>query len=99
MRRSWEPGIRYPRKRPESNHLLTVRGATLQIFATWPVVNTFFMSRTPLAIVWCETSEVSSPLRFDPCPGGDPPEPTTTALPGWGGRAAAGGRREDTPTP
>ncbi len=26
---------------PESNHLLTVRGATLQIFATCPVVNTF----------------------------------------------------------
>src|SRR5688572_30735034 len=48
MRRSWEPGIRYPRKRPESNHLLTVRGATLQIFATWPVVKTFFMfSYTP----------------------------------------------------
>ena len=65
--------MRYPRKRPESNHLLTVRGATLQIFATWPVVNTFFMSRTPLAIVWCETSEVRSPLRFDPCRRGDPP--------------------------
>src|SRR5512135_478681 len=43
IRRSCEPGIRYPRKRPESNHLLTVRGATLQIFATWPVVNTFFI--------------------------------------------------------
>jgi len=27
--------------RPESNHLLTVLGATLQIFATCPVVNTF----------------------------------------------------------
>src|SRR3954464_9111185 len=50
IRRSCEPGMRYPRKRPESNHLLTVRGATLQIFATWPVVNTFFISRTPLAL-------------------------------------------------
>src|SRR3954452_19966966 len=81
IRRSCEPGMRYPRKRPESNHLLTVRGATLQIFATWPVVNTFFMSRTPLAIVWCETSEVSSPLRFDPCPRGDLPDPTAPTLP------------------
>lgn len=34
--------MRYPRSLPESNHLLTVRGATLQIFATWPVVNTGF---------------------------------------------------------
>src|SRR5688572_14862389 len=33
--------MRYPRKRPESNHLLTVRGATLQILATCPVVKTF----------------------------------------------------------
>src|SRR4029079_3134176 len=41
MRRSCEPGMRYPRKRPESNHLLTVRGATLQILATCPVVKTF----------------------------------------------------------
>src|SRR3954449_9423791 len=48
IRRSCEPGILYPRKRPESNHLLTVRGATLQIFATWPVVKTFFMAGTPV---------------------------------------------------
>ena len=41
MRRSCDPGMRYPLSLPESNHLLTVRGATLQIFATWPVVNTF----------------------------------------------------------
>src|SRR5262249_3152899 len=45
IRRSWLPGIRYPRSRPLSNHLDTVRGATLQIFATWPVVNTFFIGR------------------------------------------------------
>src|SRR5438874_6151333 len=44
IRRSWEPGMRYPRRRPESNHLLTVRGATLQILATCPVVKTFFIS-------------------------------------------------------
>src|ERR1700759_347285 len=48
MRRSCEPGMRYPRSRPESNHLLTVRGATLQIFATCPVVNTFFIAATPI---------------------------------------------------
>ena len=41
LRRSWDPGIRYPFRRPESNHLLTVRGATLQILATCPVVKTF----------------------------------------------------------
>src|SRR6266581_222342 len=40
MRRSLLPGMRYPRKAPESNHLLTVRGATLQILATSPVVRT-----------------------------------------------------------
>jgi hypothetical protein len=34
MRRSWLPGMRYPLSRPLSNHLLTVRGATLQILAT-----------------------------------------------------------------
>src|SRR5438105_15582423 len=42
MRRSLEPGMRYPRRAPESNHLLTVRGATLQILATSPVVRTSF---------------------------------------------------------
>src|SRR5438128_387477 len=41
IRRSCEPGMRYPFRRPESNHLLTVRGATLQILATCPVVKTF----------------------------------------------------------
>src|SRR5438552_10838321 len=40
MRRSLEPGMRYPCSAPESNHLLTVRGATLQILATSPVVKT-----------------------------------------------------------
>jgi len=40
-RRSWLPGIRYPFSRPESNHLETVLGATLQILAIWPVVKTF----------------------------------------------------------
>jgi len=34
------------RSRPESNHLLTVRGATLQILATWPVVKDFFYGRS-----------------------------------------------------
>ena len=42
--RSCEPGMRYPRKRPESNHLLTVRGATLQILATCPVVKIVFIA-------------------------------------------------------
>src|SRR3954468_19434450 len=42
MRRSLLPGIRYPWRAPESNHLLTVRGATLQILATSPVVRTSF---------------------------------------------------------
>src|SRR5215831_1516566 len=42
IRRSFEPGIRYPRSEPESNHLETVRGATLQILATSPVVKTSF---------------------------------------------------------
>src|SRR6476469_6330314 len=42
MRRSLLPGMRYPRSAPESNHLLTVRGATLQILATSPVVRTSF---------------------------------------------------------
>ena len=41
--RSLEPGIRYPLSRPESNHFVTVRGATLQICATWPVVKTSFL--------------------------------------------------------
>src|SRR3954464_15502173 len=40
MRRSLEPGMRYPCRAPESNHLETVRGATLQILATSPVVRT-----------------------------------------------------------
>src|SRR5271155_746862 len=40
MRRSLLPGMRYPCRAPESNHLLTVRGATLQILATSPVVRT-----------------------------------------------------------
>ena len=40
IRRSLLPGIRYPSSRPESNHLETVRGATLQILATSPVVST-----------------------------------------------------------
>src|SRR5947209_6527350 len=40
MRRSLLPGMRYPCRAPESNHLLTVRGATLQILATSPVVST-----------------------------------------------------------
>src|SRR3954467_10790723 len=34
------PGMREPGSAPESNHLLTVRGATLQILATSPVVRT-----------------------------------------------------------
>src|SRR6476661_5755004 len=42
MRRSLLPGMRYPCRAPESNHLLTVRGATLQILATSPVVRTSF---------------------------------------------------------
>src|SRR5262249_27747003 len=50
IRRSWLPGMRYPFSRPESNHLLTVRGATLQILATWPVVNTFLMADTPVCV-------------------------------------------------
>src|ERR1700727_736960 len=49
--------MRYPRKRPESNHLLTVRGATLQIFATCPVVNTFFMAGTPIWVEPCYRSD------------------------------------------
>src|SRR6187431_690480 len=48
IRRSCEPGMRYPLSRPESNHLLTVRGATLQILATCPVVKTF-IARSPLS--------------------------------------------------
>ncbi len=43
IRRSCDPGIRYPLSRPESNHLETVRGATLQILATCPVVKTFML--------------------------------------------------------
>src|SRR4029077_12882890 len=58
MRRSLLPGMRYPCSAPESNHLLTVRGATLQILATSPVVRTsltfvvaliaLFSLRTPM---------------------------------------------------
>src|SRR6516162_1926568 len=70
IRRSWLPGMRYPRSRPESNHLLTVRGATLQIFATWPVVKTFFMAGTPYYVI-----ASLLPIRRA-CPAGDhPPTP------------------------
>ncbi|HUY34153.1 MAG TPA: hypothetical protein VMV69_15505, partial [Pirellulales bacterium] len=42
-----------PFSRPESNHLLTVRGATLQILATCPVVKTFIAgSPFTFALVW-----------------------------------------------
>lgn len=41
--------MRYPRSRPLSNHLLTVRGATLQILATWPVVKIVFIAGSPIA--------------------------------------------------
>src|ERR1700722_5696331 len=45
--------MRYPCRAPLSNHLLTVRGATLQILATSPVVRTSltfvaFMAFSPL---------------------------------------------------
>src|SRR3954468_5920218 len=109
MRRSCEPGIRYPRKRPESNHLLTVRGATLHIFATWPVVNTFFITRTPLAFDWCETSEVSSPLRLDPSRRGARPPPVvagdgsptraTPAIAPWSCRSFPDGAADPGGTP
>src|SRR4029079_3738807 len=56
MRRSCEPGMRYPRKRPESNHLLTVRGATLQIFATCPVVKTFIAGSPVHSLVFVAAS-------------------------------------------
>src|SRR6266550_4501977 len=51
MRRSFEPGMRYPRSAPESNHLLTVRGATLQILATSPVVRTSFTFAVVLVLL------------------------------------------------
>src|SRR5436305_12570819 len=51
MRRSLLPGMRYPRSAPESNHLLTVRGATLQILATSPVVRTSFTLAVVLVLL------------------------------------------------
>ena len=48
IRRSLLPGMRYPFSRPVSNHFWAVRGATLQILATSPVVRTFF----PFAIIF-----------------------------------------------
>src|SRR6266702_3420906 len=64
MRRSLLPGMRYPRNAPESNHLLTVRGATLQILATSPVVRTSF---TLLLIVIFSSSDAwnDTPIRAD----------------------------------
>src|SRR4051794_27694875 len=76
IRRSCEPGMRYPRKRPESNHLLTVRGATLHIFATWPVVNTFFISRTPLALFGARPRRFPHPSGLTHCRRGDSPSST-----------------------
>src|SRR5205085_674976 len=93
-RRSWEPGIRYPRSRPESNHLLTVRGATLQILATCPVVKIVFMAGSPMT--FCRFAEGCGPSgdcsyhdgwRSVPCgPLGEPP---------WSGVEAGLGFRKD----
>src|SRR5436190_20892291 len=58
IRRSCEPGIRYPRRRPESNHLLTVRGATLQILATCPVVKTF-IAGSPVHSLVCVAASLA----------------------------------------
>src|SRR5206468_10568495 len=60
MRRSFEPGMRYPRSAPESNHLLTVRGATLQILATSPVVKTSLTLLLVVELVLMAFSPVAS---------------------------------------
>src|SRR5262245_65823033 len=39
--------MREPRRRPGSNHLLSVRAATLQSLATCPVVKIVFMACSP----------------------------------------------------
>src|ERR1700761_2602403 len=59
MRRSLDPGMRYPCRAPESTHLLTVRGATLQILATSPVVSTSFT----LVVVLIASSPSAPHLR------------------------------------
>src|SRR5580658_3678039 len=57
--------MRYPCSAPESNHLLTVRGATLQIFATCPVVKIVLIAGSPIRFSW--------PLRGFVGPSGSSP--------------------------
>src|SRR3982751_2858878 len=64
MRRSFDPGMRYPCSAPESNHLLTVRGATLQILATSPVVSTSFILFAAAVVVVTLMSNASLAPSF-----------------------------------
>src|SRR6185437_14384857 len=54
--------MRYPRSCPESNHLLTVRGATLQILATSPVVRISFWRGICFFLLWLEGQSDCDPI-------------------------------------
>src|SRR5262245_51304390 len=54
------PVVRNPRNRPESNHLLTVLGETLHIFATCPVVKSVNMASSPEGSILGDSAQDTS---------------------------------------
>jgi hypothetical protein len=65
IRRSCDPGMRKPSRNPLSTHFVTVRGATLQSFATSPVVNSAFIG-VPFSAGGASAMRVRNMPRFVP---------------------------------